>query len=281
MSLITWMLVAGAISAAACLLMALKIYSADYRLYDEVAHRRAEAKLHFDELLFKLEKNNSIIANEQKSLNAQIATLVKFAKVDELETDQVHALARELVRKSAAVAEFGNTAISEYSSTMQLFSQSSKKVTDIIGEIDGIAFQTNVLALKAAVEAARAGDSGRGFAEVAMEIRALAQRNAERVREIKDQINIGAVDLAAGVEQIVGVDGVITTVTDATTRINALVSDVAESVQQYNAGIREVSEAASMIDEMTRRNADLLKESVVAAETLRQSMEVDRLPGLT
>lgn len=70
----------------------------------------------------------------------------------------------------------GGEIVGQVMYTMQTITNSSKKIVDIIGVIDGIAFQTNILALNAAVIAARTGEQGRGFAVVANEARNLAQR---------------------------------------------------------------------------------------------------------
>src|SRR4029079_17203694 len=87
--------------------------------------------------------------------------------------------ASELARGAADVAHKGGSVVGEVVSTMDGISASSRRIAEIIGVIDGIAFQTNTLARKAAVKAARAGEQGRGFAVVAGEVRQLAQRSAE------------------------------------------------------------------------------------------------------
>jgi methyl-accepting chemotaxis protein len=96
---------------------------------------------------------------------------------------------------------------------------SSRKIVDIIGVIDGIAFQANSLALNAAVEAARAGEQGRGFAVVASEVRNLAQRSAAAAKEIKALVG-------ASVEQV-GLGA-------------ALVEQAAAAMQEQAAGLAEV-----------------------------------------
>jgi len=78
--------------------------------------------------------------------------------------------------------------VSQVVTRMEDIVASSRRIGDIIGVIDGIAFETDILALNAVVEAARAGEQGRGFAVVATEVRSLAQRSANAAREIKGLI---------------------------------------------------------------------------------------------
>ena len=80
--------------------------------------------------------------------------------------------------------------------------KSSKHIVQIIGVIDEIAFPTNLLALNAGGEAARAGEAGRGFAVVASEVRALAQRSAEAAREIKGLISSSTAHVDLGVDLV-------------------------------------------------------------------------------
>lgn len=75
---------------------------------------------------------------------------------------------------------------------------SSKKTADIICVMDGIAFQTSILALKAAVEGAHAGEQGRGFAVVVGEVHNLAQRSANAVKEIKELITDSVERVSSG-----------------------------------------------------------------------------------
>ncbi|MBN3811872.1 hypothetical protein G3N97_22615 [Paraburkholderia sp. Ac-20347] len=81
---------------------------------------------------------------------------------------------------------------------MQQISDSSAKVAEIVSVIEGGALQTSILALNAAVEAARAGEEGRCFAEVAGEVRSLAQRTATATREISVLIGESVTRVKAG-----------------------------------------------------------------------------------
>lgn len=110
--------------------------------------------------------------------------------------------ANDLAATASAVALKGGEMVGLVVSTMTEIAASSKKIGDIIGVIDGIAFQTNILALNAAEEAARAGEQGRGFAVVAGEVRTLAGRSAAAAKEIKALIGTSVDQVERGAQQV-------------------------------------------------------------------------------
>jgi methyl-accepting chemotaxis protein len=109
---------------------------------------------------------------------------------------------------------------------MEGITESSRKISDIIGVIDGIAFQTNILALNAAVEAARAGEQGRGFAVVASEVRSLAQRSAQAAKEIKALIEDSVQRVGDGSDQVARAGETMGEVVSAVHRLTDIVSEI-------------------------------------------------------
>lgn len=93
--------------------------------------------------------------------------------------------ASELARNRSSVAERGGAVVQQMVQVVQGIQESSRRIADIIGVIDGVALQTNILALNAVVEAARAGEQGRGVAVVASKVRNLATCSASAAQEIK------------------------------------------------------------------------------------------------
>src|SRR5690606_33494299 len=93
--------------------------------------------------------------------------------------------ASHLAASARDTADQGGNVVADAVRAMAPIEESARKIVDIVGLIDEIAFQTNLLALNASVEAARAGEAGKGFAVVAQEVRALAQRSANASKDIK------------------------------------------------------------------------------------------------
>jgi methyl-accepting chemotaxis protein len=117
-------------------------------------------------------------------------------------TQQAVGAVEQLSRTVAQTPGSGQRSVADFLHTMEGISQGSRRIAEITGVIEGMAFQTNLLTLNAAVEAARAGESGRGVAVVAAEVRALAQRSASAAREIKDLIGRSVDQVVQGERQI-------------------------------------------------------------------------------
>jgi uncharacterized phage infection (PIP) family protein YhgE len=156
---------------------------------------------------------------------------------------------------------------------MGQITESSKKISDIIGVIDGIAFQTNILALNAAVEAARAGEQGRGFAVVAGEVRALRPASAEAAKEIKTLISNSVQAVDEGSRQVTQAGQSMGDIVTSVKRVSDLIGEISTAAAEQRDGINQVNQAVGNLDQMTQQNAALVEESSAAAETMRDQAQ--------
>jgi methyl-accepting chemotaxis protein len=177
--------------------------------------------------------------------------------------------ANQLATSASEAAANGGVVVGRVVSTMEAITASSKKISDIIGVIDGIAFQTNILALNASVEAARAGEQGRGFAVVASEVRSLAQRSASAAKEIKTLISESVEKVETG-SKLVGAAGKsMQDIVSQVKRVNDLIAEISAAGVEQTQGINQVGEAVTQLDQVTQQNAALVEESAAAAESLK------------
>ena len=176
--------------------------------------------------------------------------------------------ARQRAEQSGEVVESAVSAMSDVA-------QSSKKISSIIDVIEDISFQINLLALNAGVEAARAGEAGRGFSVVAAEVRALAQRTSEAVKDITGLIGESSRNVERGSQFVTqasdALDGIAKGVIDIAERMG----DVASAIEEQASGVEGINGAISALDRATQQNAAMFEEVTAACHSLR--MDADAL----
>jgi methyl-accepting chemotaxis protein len=178
--------------------------------------------------------------------------------------------ASQLAVGASEVARKGGQVVGQVVSTMTGISESSRKISDIIGVIDGIAFQTNILALNAAVEAARAGEQGRGFAVVGAEVRNLAQRSAAAAKEIKVLIGDSVNKVDAGTKLVDAAGKTMDEIVNSVGKVSELIAEIAAASQEQSSGIEQVHTAITQMDQVVQQNASLVEEATAATESMKE-----------
>lgn len=178
------------------------------------------------------------------------------------------AQARGLTEKARQAATDGEVVMNEMNKAMLEIERASVDVSAIIRTIDEIAFQTNLLALNAAVEAARAGEAGRGFAVVADEVRNLAQRSTGAARESATRIEASVGKSKHGVETAGKVTTALHEISSNIKKATELVSEIAAASQEQSQGIAQINAAVQQMDKVVQSNAANSEQSASAAEEL-------------
>ncbi|WP_194711340.1 methyl-accepting chemotaxis protein [Noviherbaspirillum soli] len=181
--------------------------------------------------------------------------------------------ANQLALAASDVAARGGAVVSDVMQTMGAINAASHRIADIIGVIDGIAFQTNILALNAAVEAARAGEHGRGFAVVATEVRSLAQKSASAAREIKALITDSVSQVEGGTKLAQQAGATMEEVVASVRRVTDMMGEISSASAEQSAGIGQVNEAITQMDQVTQQNAALVEQAAAAAGALQEQAQ--------
>ncbi len=239
------------------------------RTVTTVRHGVEEINLGSREIFVGNTDLSSRTEQQAASLQQTAASMEELAGTVKQNTDNA-LQADRLAKEATQVAQRGGTAVSQVVSTMDDITTSSSKITEIVGVIDGIAFQTNILALNASVEAARAGEQGRGFAVVAGEVRSLAQRSAQAAKEIKTLIEDSVETIQSGSRQAAQAGTVMRDVVASIEGVTTIMAEIASASNEQLDGIEQVNQAVAQMDAVVQQNASLVEEAAAAAGSLQE-----------
>ncbi|HMK49753.1 MAG TPA: methyl-accepting chemotaxis protein, partial [Thermodesulfovibrionales bacterium] len=217
-------------------------------------------------------------SNEMSQTIVDVAKNSSSIATSSAETVGTAAEGEGIVKKSVEEVKAIANTVRESAQLMESLGQRSKQIGDIVNVIKDIADQTNLLALNAAIEAARAGEQGRGFAVVADEVRKLAERTAKATAEIggmiggiQEEMSRAVLSMEEGTKRVeVGVD-FSNQAGEALNKIVGSITNLQSMVQQIATATEEMSTASEQITNDIDTIANVSRETSVSSNQVSQS----------
>lgn len=223
--------------------------------------------------------------NEMHATASEVARSASLAAEAAHHADQEAVVGRDVSLQTIEAIESLASAVEHATGVIESLAKDSEEIGSVLDVIKGIADQTNLLALNAAIEAARAGEAGRGFAVVADEVRTLALRTQKSTQEINDTVEhlqrgaaqaveamaTGRTQARAGVEQTLKTTACLESIVKAISTINNMNVQIASAAEEQSAVSEEITRSVVAINDLTNETTD------GALQTTEASQDVARL----
>lgn len=215
-------------------------------------------------------------STEQASAIEQItASMDEIADKTKTNASQANSAA-DIVHEVKTGAGKGNTQMHDMMTAMHEINASSESISKVIKVIDDIAFQTNILALNATVEAARAGVHGKGFAVVAEEVRNLAEKSAAAANETNEMIQDSIQRVHKGTALAEDTAKALDTIVESIEKVVVLIDGIANASSEQATAVTQINQAISQVSQVVQTNSATSEQCASASEELANQAEALR-----
>jgi methyl-accepting chemotaxis protein len=246
---------------------------------DDVNRGSHELTLHIEQIVTAMTEVSQTIMDVAKNAT--------YASEASLKASETATKGRKIVDTTADDMSQIAAITQEAAGTIEELGKSSKQIGEIVAVINDIADQTNLLALNAAIEAARAGEQGRGFAVVADEVRKLAERTSQATKDIARRISsiqsasedsVKAIkrassEVESGVSLAKEASSSMDSIVEASSGSGDIVQRIAAATEQQSTATEEVTQSMENISDITRKAADSSENMKISADKLAKLTE--------
>ncbi|MCI8353678.1 MAG: HAMP domain-containing protein [Lachnospiraceae bacterium] len=213
-------------------------------------------------------------ATEQASAVEELASTIAGISSQVKDTAENAAVARKQSNTAEDEVETCNKQMQEMMNAMEEITRTSNQIGNIIKTIESIAFQTNILALNASVEASRAGTAGKGFAVVADEVRSLAGKSTEASKDTAELIESSIKAVNRGTEIANSTAKSLVKVVEGVRTVSTKVDMIAAAAEEQAGAVEQVTVGVDQISSVVQTNSATAQESAAASEELSSQAEM-------